>query len=204
MEKFGLTPIYRALHYKYHHSEMLHGDILNKFVNKLFYEYGHDGVLIIDIDCIPLSRKAIDYTFELASNGILVGNAQRSHHIQNNEHSYAASSFVCFSEEVYRELGRPNFLPNKDGDTCEQLTYNAERQGLKRSFYIPTTYDSKNEIGEDWDVDGYKYGIGTTFTNYYGVPMSYHLFGSRLNLWNDLFFKKCEEVLNEDSNLHNM
>ena len=194
------------LHYKWHYSEMLHGDILNKFVNAAFYERGYDAILIMDIDCIPLSRKAIDITLNLAYQGKLVGNAQRSCHIENGNHIYAASSFVCFSEETYSDMGRPNMLPNRDGDTCEQVTYNFER--LKNWWdlilYWPSKIDSPNEKGEYWNLDTKgSYGIGTTF-EYQNVPMSYHLFGSRLGLWNELFFRKCEEVLNENSGIHNL
>ena len=201
IDKLGFADIYMPLYYKWHHSEMLHGDILNKFINKAFYERGHDCILIMDVDCIPLSKEAIDITFELAYNNILVGNAQRSCHIENNNHVYAASSYICFTEELYRNAGRPNMLPNRDGDTCEQMTYNVRRMNELNinkfmKLFVPNAIDAPNEKGEYWTLSGdMKYGIGTTFS-FNGMPMNYHLFGSRLGIFNQLFFDKAEEVLN--------
>lgn|SRR5574343_51509 len=206
MEKFGLTGVYKPLYYKWHHSEMLHGDILNKFVNKAFYELGYDAILIMDVDAIPLSRHAVDWMWDVIYAGSLIGNMQISSHLQNNYHVYAGSSFIGFSEKTYRKLGRPNFLPNYDGDTCEQLTYNARVKKVPLYLFTPFHIDSTNEKGEYWDLrNGYKYGIGTSFNLSGGMPVSYHLFGSRLNLFNDLFFKKCEEILHYDnSSIHNL
>lgn len=199
MEKFDLLNIYKPLHYKWHHSEMLHGDILNMFVNKAFYEIGYDAILIVDVDAIPLSRFGIDIMFKHIYKDKLIGNAQRSHHIKNNEHVYAASSFIGFSEKTYRKLGRPNFLPSYDGDTAEQLTYNAEYLNVETILLLPSNIDSPNEKGEYWKLDddlykNCKYGIGTTF-KLDEQEICYHLFGSRLNLFNDLFFNKCENLL---------
>lgn len=207
LEKLGIIQnyTYAPLKYNFHHSDMLHGDVLNKFVNKIFYEQGFDAIMIIDIDCIPLSKFAVDYTFELAYNGMLVGNIQRSSHINNNNHLYCASSFICFTEKTYRELGRPNFLPNYDGDTCEQLTYNAEKIELPVIAYLPTKIERPNENYELWDLGDRKfdfglpkYGIGTTFSQQIDdkiIPMTYHLFGSRLKQFDELFFSKCERIL---------
>jgi replicative DNA helicase len=114
MKKFGLEKIYHPLKYEFHYSIMTHGDVLNKFVNSLFYEHGFDCILIMDIDCIPLSREGIEKVFEYAEDGCLVGNIQRSNHIQNNKHLYAASSFICFTKDLYRQIGRPSFLPSDE------------------------------------------------------------------------------------------
>lgn len=200
MKLFDLDCWYKPLWYKFHHTEMLHGDILNRYINKAFYELGHDCILILDVDCIPLSRESILDTLELAYNGYLVGNIQRSHHIQNDEHLYAASSFICFSEKTFRDAGRPNMLPSYEGDTCEQFTYNMEKVDRSRIIlYNPYEIESCNEKGEYWGLksdDTMKYGIGTTFS-WNDKKINYHLFGSRLKIFDELFFEKCNTLLGE-------
>lgn len=209
MKKFGLEKIYHPLKYEFHYSIMTHGDVLNKFVNSLFYEHGFDCILIMDIDCIPLSREGIEKVFEYAEDGCLVGNIQRSNHIQNNKHLYAASSFICFTKDLYRQIGRPSFLPSDEGDTCEQLTYNAERffENPKNCVILlePGKIDAPiDDQGNYWELDGnMKYGIGTEFL-LNDEPVNYHLFASRLHMFNHYFFQKCEDVLSENSSLYNM
>lgn len=204
MEKYrGNIPFF-VVKYPYLEDEMLHGDILNKYTHGLFYEKGFDCILIIDTDCIPLSKKALEYTFEKAYQGSLVGNIQRANHLNNGQHVYAASSYICFSHETYVRIGRPTHCYSNDGDTCEQFTYNAERSGVPLELFMPKHYDSSfNEKGDLWDLkDGMpKYGIGTTF----GTPeldISYHLFSSRQHKFNKLFFNKCHNILmNEQSDV---
>jgi hypothetical protein len=185
--------------YPYHHTEMLHGDILNKLTHKMFYENGADCILIIDVDCIPLSYDALETTFMLAYEGHVVGNIQRSNHLNNNQHVYAASSYVCFSEKTYEKIGRPTMCYSNVGDTVEQVTFNAERSGVPVTLFTPTHVESPyNEHGDYWDLaDGMpKYGIGTTF-GYNGKDMTYHLFSSRDHIHNHLFFNKCHRMITD-------
>ena len=81
------------------------------------------------------------------------------------------------------------------------MTYNVRRMNELNinkfmKLFVPNAIDAPNEKGEYWTLSGdMKYGIGTTFS-FNGMPMNYHLFGSRLGIFNQLFFDKAEEVLN--------
>ncbi len=46
----------------------------------------YDVVVFIDIDAIPLHEEAIDYLIDKAEQGIIIGNIQRSGHIDNDNH----------------------------------------------------------------------------------------------------------------------
>lgn len=187
--------------YDYTGSDMLHGDVCNKLIHKLFYEYqeGADCLLFLDIDCIPLSKKAITWTLEQAYSGQLVGNAQRSNHYNNNQHVFAAISYAAFTREIYEKAGSPTMTFSKKYDCSELLTVNCEKNNIPVNLLIPTHSESPNEEGKYWDLaDGMpKYGIGTTFSNG-GMDISYHLFCSRFNKYNKLFLNKCHNIIMED------
>ena len=192
----GNIPFF-AFKYPYLEDEMLHGDLLNKYTHMLFYEKGFDCILIIDTDCIPLSSQALEYTFKKAYEGKLVGNIQRANHLTNNKHVYAASSYICFSHDTYENLGRPSHCYSNVGDTCEQFTYNAERAGVPVELFMPKHVEEPyNDSGDYWELgDGMpKYGLGTTFGTK-ELDISYHLFSSRLNKYNKLFFNKCHNII---------
>jgi len=55
---------YIPLQYNAKDGELYPDDCINYALNELFYNRGYDSVLILDIDCIPLSTSAIKYTFE--------------------------------------------------------------------------------------------------------------------------------------------
>jgi len=64
-------------------------------------ELDHDVILILDIDCIPLSEHSIDYYLEQAAAGKIIGNVQRSNHIENDQHLFAAPSAIALSRETF-------------------------------------------------------------------------------------------------------
>lgn len=184
--------------YDYTGSDMLHGDVCNKLIHKMFYEYqeGADCVLFLDIDCVPLSRKALEWTFERAYSGELVGNAQRSNHYENGQHVYAAISYAAFTRETYENAGSPTMSFSKKYDCSELLTVNCSKNNIPINLLMPTHSESANEDGEYWNLaDGMpKYGIGTTFSNG-EFDVSYHLFCSRFHKYNKLFFNKCHNII---------
>jgi hypothetical protein len=187
--------------YDYTGSDMLHGDVCNKLIHKLFYEYqeGADCILFLDIDCIPLSKEAIEWTFEQAYNGILVGNAQRSNHYKNDQHVYAVISYCCFTRETFEKAGSPTMSFSKKYDVSELLTVNCGEKNIPVNLLMPKHSESPNQDGEYWNLaDGMpKYGIGTTFSN--GVmDISYHLFCSRFNKYSKLFYDKCHSIIMEN------
>jgi hypothetical protein len=166
----------------------------------------HDLVLFLDIDCIPLSEKAIDYFIEQAYAGKLIGNIQRSNHIENNQHVYAAPSALAVSKETYEKLGEPTFIPIQNrGDTAEELTYVAEESKIPIEMVMPLKYDAP-PMRQTWETDKRPYwvlrdgmpnfGIGTTFGDDKHGEMYWHCFQS-YNPDHQLRFKnKCKEVLN--------
>ena len=161
------------------------------------FNQGYDNILILDIDCIPLSLQALTYVFEQAGRGILVGNAQRSHHLQNDEHVFIGSSCLCLNRDVYEKLGRPSFAPTNRGDIAEELVYIADSKNMPVEFFVPHSYEDLPFLKFAWALKGdmKPYGIGTTFMKPDGELMFYHLFESRTNLHVDKFINKCKTIL---------
>jgi len=193
---------YEYLHYKKPDGEMTPDQVIDYGINKLFYQDNYDTIMLLDIDCVPLSEHALEYTFDRAEQGALIGNVQRSSHIENNKHIYPAPSCVCLSKETFEKLGKPSFSVTNRGDIGEELTYIAEQMGnIEIEMYMPSHYEEMpywpNQVRKPWDLqDGQpQYGIGTTFSDKNGNPMFYHLFQCRLNVFNHLFFLKCASVM---------
>lgn len=184
--------------YDYSGSDMLHGDVCNKLIHKLFYEYQEtaNSILILDVDCIPLSSEAIEWTFHQAYSGKLVGNIQRSNHYENEQHVYVAPSYLCITKETYEKAMSPTMAYSNKYDCGELLTINCEKNNIPIEFCMPVQSDSLNYEDKLWDLaDGMpKYGIGTTFSNGRNL-ISYHLFCSTFNKYNHFFVNKCKEIL---------
>jgi len=164
----------------------------------------HDVALILDIDCIPLSDYAIDFYVEKAAEGRLIGNAQRSNHINNNQHVFAAPSAMGISKSTFQKIGIPSALETSRSDVGEEYTWKAEEQGIPVDLLMPLRYD-KPPIRFQWEVnqppywalaDGMPvYGIGTTFGNEEHGELFWHSFqifhpGQQENFWN-----KCQSIL---------
>lgn len=203
INKFNVNRLckYEYLHYKKPDGEMTPDEVIEYGLNKLFEVDNYDTILMLDIDCIPLNTKALEYTFERAEQGVLIGNVQRSNHLDNNKHIYPAPSCVAFSRELYDKLGRPSWKPTNRGDIGEELCYRAEEKGIEIEMFMPSKYEEIPHwnTGErkPWDLrDGDpQFGIGTTFVDKDGNEMFYHLFQSRLNVFNHLFFLKCASIM---------
>lgn len=184
--------------YDYTGSDMLHGDVCNKLIHKMFYEYqeGADCILFLDIDCIPLSSQAIEWTLNEAYSGKLIGNAQRSNHYQNDQHVFAAISYAAFTRDTFERAGSPTMCFSKKYDCSELLTINCEKNNIPVNLLMPNNSESPNEDGEYWNLaDGMpQYGIGTTFSNG-KMDISYHLFCARFNKYNTLFLNKCHDII---------
>ena len=181
-----------------------HGYTMEKLVDMLS-EKGHDAIMFLDIDCVPLTDSAINYFFEQAYAGKVIGDAQRSNHIQNDQHVFAAPHNVTFTVETYRKCGSPSFMPNYRGDVAEELTFRAREVNIPVEIVLPLRYDAP-PIRMDWEpkdappywdlADGMpKYGIGTTFGTE-GNEMFWHMYQSFHPGQNERFIKKCEELLN--------
>jgi len=185
-------------------SEAPPGYTMDKLVNMLEARE-HNVIMFLDIDCVPLNDNALDYFFDKAYNGWVIGDAQRSNHIQNDQHVFAAPHNVTFSVETYRKLGSPSFMPNYRGDVAEELTFKAREGNIPIEIVMPLRYDAP-PIRMDWEpkdappywdlADGMpKYGIGTTF-GAEGNEMFWHMYQSFYPGQKERFIKKCEEILN--------
>jgi hypothetical protein len=196
VDKFRGTIPYRELIYNFDMTLFDHGDILNRALTHIFYHSAHDCVLIIDVDAIPLSSRALDITFDLAYQGHVVGNIQRSNHCENDQHVYVASSYACFTRETYEYCGNPNLSYTNKYDTLEMLTVNAERFNRPVTMFMPYHVTCPTDTGEYWPLkDGMPvYGMGTTFS-YRNEPLTFHLFGSAHQKWNQIFYDKCKSIL---------
>lgn len=192
----GIT--YIPLRYNLPRKFILHWQTIEYGLQNLFGSF--DGFLILDVDCVPLSKSALIYTFEQIEKNILIGTAQRSMHIENNKHVYVGSPCVGFTKDLYRELGYPSFVPTERGDTAEELTYKAEELNKPIEIFRPISYEADPFGGPAWELEtpDVKYGIGTTFVNSDNKEMFYHLFESRRHVNNKLFLNKCKEILYDE------
>lgn len=167
-------------------------------------QMNHDVILFLDIDCIPLSAGAIDKYIEQASQGIIVGNAQRTNHLDNNQHVFAAPSAVALSKETFLKMGSPSSVETNRSDVAEEWTWAAEAAGIPVEMYMPlrfdrmpTRYEWEKSTLDHWPLkDGMpKYGLGTTYGTNDGVELFYHNFQIRIEGEQQHFWKKCESVL---------
>lgn len=203
INKFNTNKLckYEYLHYKKPDGEMTPDQVIEYGLEKLFYEDNYHTILMLDIDCIPLSTEALEYTFDRAEEGVLIGNVQRSNHIENNKHIYPAPSCIALTKETYEKLGKPSWKPTNRGDIGEELCYIAEEKGIQIEMFMPSKYEEvpyfTNTERKPWPLqDGQpEFGIGTTFVDKDGNEMFYHLFQSRLNVFNHLFFLKCASIM---------
>lgn len=200
VEKFNSIPNckYEYLMYNANDGDMVPDQVIDYAFNKLFYEDKYESILMLDIDCVPLSNHAIEYMFEQAEKGILIGNIQRSNHIKNNKHVYVAPSAICLTRDMYEKLGKISFSPTNRSDIGEEYTWIAEAKNVEIEFFMPKEYEMLpyGESGPWALADGMpKYGIGTTFVNKNNEPMTYHLFQTRLTIFNELFYNKCKQLI---------
>ena len=189
---------YKFLSYNAPDGEVFPDNAIDLGLKTLFYEEDYTDVLILDIDCIPLTSNAIHYTFEKTAEGYLIGNVQRSHHLQNSEHLFCGASCVGLSRETFDAIGRPSSKPTNRSDICEEFTWICEDKNIPIEFYVPDRYeDVPFTQGYAWELDGKlkPYGIGTTFVNSKGVDYFYHLFESRTGLHVEKFLKRAKALL---------
>ena len=121
----------------------------------------YDLILILDIDCIPISAHAIPSLIEAAKAGALVGAAQRANHIGNDDHLYVGPFLMGFGRATHARLGHPSFRETKRGDVGEELTYRAEASSVPIRFLWPTSCDEAK-----WHLTGdIHFGRNTIYGN---------------------------------------
>jgi len=173
-------------------------------------KFEHDIILLLDVDAVPLHDEAIDTTILGAHLGHLVGDVQRSNHIQNNQHLFVAPSVLAVSANTMATMKYPTAQETPRADVAEEYSYSAEKFGIPIDFYTPLSYDEKPAECEHWALkDGMPvYGRGTTFGVWpNGIPydalgvvpigkqMFWHQFQSFHPGQQEKFHKKCEEML---------
>lgn len=186
-----------------------HGGAMDWFwrENDVKAEWKYSNVLFLDVDCIPLSPEAIDFYLAIAESGAVVGNIQRSSHIENNQHVFAAPSAVAMSVETYNKIGRPSAEPTPRSDVAEEYTFKAEESGVPVVLYMPLKYDRppnrfpwEKDTRPFWPLaDGMPvYGLGTTFgeRNEAGdVELFWHSFQSFHPGSQEKFWERCDVEL---------
>lgn len=185
------------------YTESSHGDTMSKLMEML-EKKGHDAILFVDIDCIPLNDCAIDYMFKQIYAGKLIGDAQRSNHIQNNQHVFAGAHNIGFTVENYKKMGSPAFHETNRGDVAEELTFKAEESNIEVELLMPLRYDAppfrmhwETNTEPFWRLaDGMpNYGIGTTYGLEDGTELFWHCWQIFQPNQQQRFFNKCKEVL---------
>ncbi len=109
VEKYNVSKI---PHYHVY-TEAPPGYTMDKLVDML-EQKGHDAIMFLDIDCLPLENNALNYFFERAYMGKVIGSAQRSNHIQNDQHVFCAPHNVTFTVEMCNEDQIGNLIRNTD------------------------------------------------------------------------------------------
>lgn len=162
-----------------------------------------EGILFLDTDCIPLNNTAIDQIIQRANDGELVGHAQRSNHIKNDQHIFCAPSCLAISLKTYEKIEMPSARPTKRSDVAEEWTYYAQQNNVPIHFYMPVKYDAppfrqtwETETEPFWRLaDGMpNYGIGTEFDSGF-----WHMFQSFYPGQVERFVNKCKEIKGNDT-----
>lgn len=188
---------FEPLQYNASEYEISPDKVMDYAIPHLFYEKNYDIILVLDVDCIPLSTESLEYTFKRASEGALIGNVQRSCHIKNDEHLYVAPSCMGISKDTYEKYNDLKFAITDRGDIAEEYTYLAEEKNIDVEMFMPSSFERRPRHGTIWNLGENKeeYGIGTVFSKDDGEEMFFHLFESRLSIWNSIFYDKCENIL---------
>lgn len=158
------------------YTSLSHADALDR----VWMSYpGLDVVMFLDVDCVPLHQSSLALLYVFADIGFLIGNAQRSNHIQNDQHVFVAPSAVAISDRTFNLLQRPSAQPTFRGDVLEEYTYQAEAVGVPIKLLMPLGFEEAPAEAPSWPLaDGMPhFGRGTT----YGLgdsPMFWHGFQS--------------------------
>lgn len=158
-------------------------------LDDLIREIRSDIVVILDVDCVPLSTRAFTFLERNASQGFLSGAIQRANHLSNNAHLYVGPFCMAFDVEQYRKFGSPSFNETYRGDVGEELTYRWEQHQQPLCFMYPSSVYSPQ-----WDIDKkIRFGYGTTYQG-----MFYHQFCARDPEQQKMFIQKCTSILEEE------
>jgi len=186
----------------------MNGQLVKTFEgHKVPKKWDHDVLMFLDVDCLPLNQDAIDCFIKEASEGKLVGNIQRSNHIQNNQHVFAAPNAIAIHKDVFEKIGRPSAIPTQRADVAEEYTYAAEQHGVGVRMFYPLGFEEAPAECPSWPLaDGMPhYGRGTTFGftkscpfapwDHADMPLFWHQFQSFHPGQQAKFWKKAQSLL---------
>jgi hypothetical protein len=166
-----------------------HPSAMNQFTMDALMMGAYTHIVWLDIDCIPLNDKAIYQPYPLT------GCAQRANHINNGGHIYASPFAMILNLKWWQQIGFQYFNETVRGDVGEELTYAAERIGIRPELFYPSHVEAKPDGGY-WNLtDDTHFGYGTTYADEDGTPMFYHAFEIRKGENKARFIAKCKEVL---------
>jgi hypothetical protein len=149
-------------------------------------EASADLVLILDIDCVPLTADAIPALAARARAGALAGCVQRANHIANDAHVYVGAFCMALGRPLWERLGRPSFEPTWRGDVGEELTYRCEQAGAPVHLLWPSGVEEPC-----WDLtEGRRFGVNTEYDGAF-----LHTFNIRAPQYQQRFVERCRAIL---------
>jgi hypothetical protein len=159
-----------------------HGEALDELISLADAEL----VLILDIDCVPMTLAAIPELAARAQAGSLAGCVQRANHITNDAHLYVGAFCLAISRSLWERLGRPSFRPTARGDVGEELTYRCEEISAPVGMLWPSFVEEPC-----WDLTGgLSFGVNT---EYGGAFL--HTFNIRSSPFQQRFIDRCRAIL---------
>ncbi|WP_313516565.1 hypothetical protein [Pseudomonas sp.] len=148
----------------------LHGVDHGAWMEKVLNSAADDEVVVIvDIDCIPLSAEAIGRAVRVAQDGAIFGCAQSANHI-DHRFIYAAPMFLALTGRTWRLLDTPSLKANEQYDVAGRLSAVARQRGVLVELAYPTCAAVPRWLLGDTST----YGLFTIFEGQY-----LHLFESR-------------------------
>ncbi len=165
-------------------TRLSHADAIDDFLKSS----GEDVIVLLDVDCIPLSADALPTLVARAVEGALAGCVQRANHLRNDAHLYVAPFCMAFLRRLWEDIGRPSFQPTERGDVGEELTYRCEQLGRPTHMLWPSLVESPI-----WDLaHGRKFGPNTEYGDAF-----LHAFGIRDRPSQRRFVDICRAVGSE-------
>jgi len=164
-------------------THMSHPDAIDDYIGNNQFNV----LIIFDIDCIPLTKKAVTEAIEIVTETDCVyGAIQNANHVEGSA-DYASPAFICFSMRTFKLIGGPSFKPTRRGDVGAELTYRAREKNI--SVKLLRVAEVSVPL---WKLsDGTSFGHGTNYDN-----KVFHAFeSSRSHTSNMIFIKKCMEIL---------
>lgn len=174
---------------QYHH---INGADHGTWIDWVMNNTTDDIVGIIDIDCVPIKSDTVQKSIEyVIKNKSLIGLAQCANHIYPYSHVCGAAVYYFIDRKFWESLGKPSFRSNHRGDVSEEISWLAEERKIAYKALYPSHFE-REPIEGVWRLSNYGYfGIGTVFGN----CEVYHLYQGRFQQNQDLFAKRCEEIV---------